>query len=381
MKKICFVATIPAAVNSFLRNHIQAAGEIYSVTVVCNSEDKYLLEGLNAQIIFLPIERKPSPLKDLLVLIQLVKLFLQEKFDIVHSITPKAGFLNMLAAFLTGIPNRIHTYTGQVWVNKVGWKRSTLKIFDKLIVLFSTDIMVDSPSQLDFLVSEGVLSKGKGIVIGLGSICGVDANRFCPDANMRDEVRSDLSISSEQFVILYLGRLNRDKGILDLAVAFTDIALKRSNLVLVLVGAEEDVLFEQIQQIFGLAIIERVRRVSFTNNPERYMAAADVFCLPSYREGFGQVIIEAGAAGVPSVASRIYGITDAIEEGKTGLLYTAGDVSGLTQSLLTLIGDKSLRQQMGEAARLRVLDLFAAHKITEGVLALYAKLLAEPYGY
>jgi glycosyltransferase involved in cell wall biosynthesis len=381
VKKICFVATIPAAVNSFLRNHIQAAGEIYSVTLVCNSEDKYLLEGLDAQIIFLPIERKPSPIKDLLALIQLVKLFRQEKFDIVHSITPKAGFLNMLASSLTGIPNRIHTFTGQVWVNKVGWKRSVLKIFDKLIALFSTHILVDSPSQLDFLVSEGVLSKGKGIVIGQGSICGVDTNRFCPDANMRDEVRSDLSISSEQFVILFLGRLNRDKGVLDLGVAFTDIALKRSNVVLVLVGAEEDVLFEQIQQIFGLGIIERVHRVSFTNNPERYMVAADVFCLPSYREGFGQVIIEAGASGVPSVASRIYGITDAVEEGKTGLLFTAGDVSGLTQSLLTLIEDKSLRKQMGEAARLRALYLFPTHKITEGVLAFYAELLAERYGY
>jgi glycosyltransferase involved in cell wall biosynthesis len=380
MKKICFVATIPAAVNSFLRDHIQAAEEIYSVTVVCNSEDKYLLEGLDAKIIFLPIKRKPSPLKDLLVLIQLVKLFRQEKFDIVHSITPKAGFLNMLATFLTGIPNRIHTFTGQVWVNKVGWERSALKIFDKLIVLFSTDIIVDSPSQLDFLISEGVLSKGKGIVIGRGSICGVDTNRFCPDANIRDEVRSELSISAEQLVILFLGRINRDKGILDLAVAFTDIASKRSNVVLVLVGAEEDVLFEQIQQICGLAIVERVHRVSFTNNPERYMAAADVFCLPSYREGFGQVIIEAGASGVPSVASRIYGITDAVEEGKTGLLFTAGDISGLTQSLSTLIEDKPLRQQMSEAARLRVLDLFPSHKITEGVLALYAKLLAERYG-
>ena len=380
MKKIYFVATIPAAVNSFLRDHIQAAGEIYSVTVVCNSEDKYLLEGLDAKIIFLPIKRKPSPLKDLLVLIQLVKLFRQEKFDIVHSITPKAGFLNILAAFLTGIPNRIHTFTGQVWVNKVGWERSALKIFDKLIVLFSTDIIVDSPSQLDFLVSEGVLSKGKGIVIGLGSICGVDTNRFCPDANLRDKVRSDLSISSEQFVILYLGRLNRDKGVLDLGVAFTDIALKRSNVVLVLVGAEEDVLFEQIQQIFGLGIIERVHRVSFTNSPERYMAAADVFCLPSYREGFGQVIIEAGASGIPSVASRIYGITDAVEEGKTGLLFTAGDVLGLTQSLLTLMEDKPLRKQMGEAARIRALDLFPNYKITEGVLAFYANLLAEQYG-
>jgi glycosyltransferase involved in cell wall biosynthesis len=193
-------------------------------------------------------------------------------------------------------------------------------------------------------------------------------------------VRSELSISAEQLVILFLGRINRDKGILDLAVAFTDIASKRSNVVLVLVGAEEDVLFEQIQQICGLAIVERVHRVSFTNNPERYMAAADVFCLPSYREGFGQVIIEAGASGVPSVASRIYGITDAVEEGKTGLLFTAGDISGLTQSLSTLIEDKPLRQQMSEAARLRVLDLFPSHKITEGVLALYAKLLAERYG-
>ena len=377
MKKICFVATIPAAVNSFLRDHIQAAGEIYSVTVVCNSEDKHLLEGLNAQIIFLPIERKPSPLKDLLALIQLVKLFRQEKFDIVHSITPKAGFLSMIAASLTGIPNRIHTFTGQVWVNKVGWKRSVLKIFDKLIVLFSTNILVDSRSQLDFLVSEGVLSEGKGIVIGQGSICGVDTNRFCPDANMRDEVRSDLSISSEQFVILFLGRLNRDKGVLDLGVAFTDIALKRSNVVLVLVGAEEDVLFEQIQQIFGLGIIERVHRVSFTNNPERYMAAADVFCLPSYREGFGQVIIEAGAGGVPSVASRIYGITDAVEEGKTGLLFTAGDISGLTQSLLKLIDGPFLRQEMGDAARARALELFPSHKITEEMLKFYTDLLAE----
>ena len=110
------------------------------------------------------------------------------------------------------------------------------------------------------------------------------------------------------------------------------------------------------------------------------MAAADIFCLPSNREGFGMTIIESTACGVPTVASRIYGITDAVEEGKTGLLFTAGDVSGLTQSLLTLIEDKSLRQQMGVAARLRVLDLFPAHKITEGVLAFYAELLAEWYG-
>jgi glycosyltransferase involved in cell wall biosynthesis len=377
MKSLCFISSIPAAMNSFMRESICSSAEKWSVSTISNPDDAALLNNLNARFIPLLFARKPKPWRDFLCLVQLIILFQNERFDLVHSITPKVGFLSMLAAWLIGTPNRIHTFTGQVWVNKVRWKRSALKIFDKLIVLFSTHILVDSPSQLDFLISEGVLSKGKGIVIGRGSICGVDTNRFCPDANIRDEVRSELSISAEQLVILFLGRINRDKGILDLAVAFTDIASKRSNVLLVLVGAEEDVLFEQIQQICGLAIVERVHRVSFTNNPERYMAAADVFCLPSYREGFGQVIIEAGASGVPSVASRIYGITDAVEDGKTGVLFTAGDVSGLTQSLLKLIDGPFLRQEMGDAARARALELFPSHKITEEMLKFYTDLLAE----
>ncbi len=107
------------------------------------------------------------------------------------------------------------------------------------------------------------------------------------------------------------------------------------------------------------------------------MAAADIFCLPSYREGLPMTILESAVCGVPTVASRIYGITDAVEEGRTGLLFTAGDAAGLKKSLLTLIDDPLLRQNMGEAARLRALELFPSHKITEGMLALYSELLAQ----
>ena len=170
VKKLCYVATIPAVVHAFLREHIQAAAEKYQVTVICNSADKHLLDGLNARLIFLPIERKPSPWGDMLILFQLYKLFRRKQFDIVHSIMPKTGMLAMLAAWLARVPTRIHTFTGQVWVTKHGAQRILLKWFDKLIGSFAICVLADSPSQRDFLVNEGVLPPCKARVIGAGSI-------------------------------------------------------------------------------------------------------------------------------------------------------------------------------------------------------------------
>jgi len=377
MNKVCFIATIPAALNSFMAGYIRASAKDWPVKVISNPDGAEILRELDAEFIPLSIERKPSPLSDLLALIQLVIVFRRERFGLIHSITPKAGLLSMLAGWLSGVPNRMHTFTGQVWATKRGWKRGVFKLFDRLIVLFATHVLLDSPSQRDFLVSEGILSQGKGIVIGHGSICGVDAHRFRPDAKVREAVRTELNISLEQSVILFLGRLNREKGILDLAAAFAEIASKRSDVVLVLVGAEEDVSFESVQQICGVVDRERLRRVSFTPNPERYMAAADIFCLPSYREGFGQVIIEAGASGVPTVASHIYGVTDAVEDGKTGLLFPAGDIAALTQALLGIIENQELRQRMGVLARKRAIEFFSSEMFTAALLRLYETLLTR----
>jgi len=375
MKKICLVATIPDVVHSFMKGHIRAAAEKWPVAIITNPERAELLQDLDARFISLDIRRKVSPWRDLLVLIRLTQLFRRERFDLVHTIMPKTGLLAMLAAMLAGVPVRMHTFTGQVWANKRGWKRTALRMFDRLIVAFATHVLVDSPSQRDFLVSEGVLKPGKGIVIGHGSICGIDAHQFHPDAQVRGAVRTELGISAERTVMLFLGRLNRDKGMLDLAAAFADIAARRPDVVLVLVGAEEDVPYARVQEICG-KYRDRLRRVNFTPDPQRYMAAADIFCLPSYREGFGQVIIEAAASGVPTVASRIYGITDAVEDGKTGLLFAQGDIAALTKNLLVLIEDKVLRHNMGEAARLRALELFASEKITGELVGLYEKLMA-----
>lgn len=370
MKKICYVATIPAVVHAFLRPHIQVAAEKYQITVICNSEDKHLLDGINARFIFLPIKRRPSPWGDVLILLQLFKLFRHEQFDIVHSIMPKTGLLAMLAARMACVSVRIHTFTGQVWVTKLGLRRKLLKWFDKLIGICATCALADSPSQRDFLVSEGVLSPGKAKVIGAGSICGVDSLRFHPDSDNRKAARQDFEIAQDAKVILFVGRLNLDKGMLDLAAAFEAIARQQADVHLLLVGAEENVPFSRIQEICRAAC-DRLHYVSFTAKPEEYMAAADIFCLPSYREGFGMTIIEAAACGVPAVASRIYGITDAVADGKTGLLFPAGDVTALTHALLRLITDNDFRQQLGNAARVRALTSFSSEKITREMVMLY----------
>lgn len=373
MKKICYVATIPAVVHAFLRAHIQAAAEEYEVTVICSSADEHLLDDLNARFIPLLIERKPSPWKDVIALNQLYWLFRRERFDIVHSIMPKAGLLAMLAAWLTLVPARVHTFTGQVWVTMHGARRILLKGVDKLIAIFATCVLVDSPSQRDFLVDEGVLPQGKALVIGAGSICGVDPLRFRPNEAARRSTRQDMGITQDAKVILFVGRLNRDKGMLELAAAFDALSRRYADLVLLLVGAEEDVVFAQIQKICS-AVRERLFYIRFTNMPERYMAAADIFCLPSYREGFGMTIIEAAASGIPSVASRIYGITDAVEDEKTGLLFPVGDVDALTRALSRLISENDFRQQMGDAARARAVELFPTEKLTRDMVSLYNRL-------
>ncbi|MGR9087539.1 MAG: glycosyltransferase family 4 protein [Gammaproteobacteria bacterium] len=376
MKKICFVATIPAVIHSFLRGHIRACAETWTVRVCSHPQGSELIGDLDAQFIPVPFERKVSPSRDLSSLIQLIRVFRRERFDMVHSIMPKTGLLTMMAAWAGRVPCRLHTFTGQVWATRRGWRREMLKQFDRLIVHFATHILIDSPSQRDFLVSEKILPESKAIVIGDGSICGVDDQIFHPDLTARRAVREELSISEECIVILFLGRLNRDKGIIDLAAAFAEISAHRSGLVLALVGPEEDVSFEKIRDVCGNGA-GHLRRVDFTPNPERYMAMADIFCLPSYREGFGQVIIEAAASGIPTVASRIYGIVDAVADGDTGLLFTAGDVPALAEALLRLIDNSHERQRMGVRARERALARFSSRKITDQLVMLYRHVLGE----
>lgn len=325
----------------------------------------------------LGLVRSISPLKDLLVLIKVIWIFRMNRFDAVHSITPKAGLIAMLAAAICQITYRHHTFTGQVWADKRGIFRALLKAMDRLIVALSTGIFADSRSQCEFLVSEGVVYKEAISVIGNGSIAGVDLDRFCLNIEARKRVRHELGTDDNSLVYLFVGRLAAAKGLIDLVRAYEKVTREIKKTELWLVGPDEEALWKVLTNLCSIPS-DSLRWFGETTEPERFMSAADILVLPSYREGFGSVIIEAAACGIPTVGSNIYGITDAVIDGKTGCLVTKGDVQELAESMIKVGIDPLLRQRLSITARQRASEEFSSVAITNAWLAFYREILCRP---
>ncbi len=376
-KRLCYVVSSEMTVSAFLEGHIAAAlAADYEVWVVANAVDGGFLRRQGLSVVFHPVAivRTISPLRDVLALLSLVRLFRAERFEIVHSVSPKAGMLAMLAARIAGVPHCLHTFTGQVWATLHGVKRWVLKQADCLLARLTTRALVDSPSQRDFLIEEDVLAAEKAEILGKGSICGVDGGRFRPDIEIRRELRHKLGITQSAPLLLFLGRFTQDKGVLDLAKAFVSLTEKFPEVRILFVGPDESGLVRKISNICE-AVNSNVHFVDYTDLPERFMAAADIFCLPSYREGFGMAIIEAAAAGIPAVASRIYGITDAVADGITGLLHPPGDVDAIVQQLSELLSNPERCREMGACARRRALADFSREESSRALLAFYSKIM------
>ena len=364
--------------RAFLRGYVAAMHGAYDITVVTTTTDVALFDGLGGTVRLIPmaIERGISLRKDLFTLVRMTRLFRQERFDLIHSITPKAGLLAMVGGVMARTPVRIHTFTGQVWATRRGLSRLLLKNLDRLMAASATFALVDSASQRDFLRREGVVAADKTMVIGHGSVGGVDGRRFHPDVEVRRRLREALGIGADDLVLLFVGRLQIDKGVLDLASAFKQVAEARPDVRLLIVGPDEQQLRPRLIAAAGLHA-DRVHFVGTTAEPESFMAASDVLCLPSYREGFGSVIIEAAAVGLPAVASRIYGIVDAMDDGRTGLGHPPRDVAAIVAVLLRILSDTPLRDRLGAAARQRALSEFAEATVTMAIVDLYKRLIGR----
>jgi len=288
--KICFVVASPITAKSFLKDHILALSEHYDVSLIANFSSHQDSQKSFSEIktLDVPINRKISILKDFKALFILAKIFQREGFTSVHSVTPKAGLLTMLAGLLAGTPKRFHIFTGQVWATQSGLYRKLLKFLDKITFFAATTVLVDSQSQRDFLIHEGVINSNRSSVLANGSITGVDVSRFSPSNIARSSIRFDYKLPENAFIFLFLGRINTEKGITELVRAFLNSGCSERGGVLMLVGPEEDNVLSKVRSELaklGAAFI----RVGFTDQPQNYMAAADVFCLPSHREGFGSV--------------------------------------------------------------------------------------------
>lgn len=374
--RLCFVTAVPMTVTSFLNDHIERLSRDFDVYVITDFSGGDAGVSPRATRLHAPIPRDISPLRDLRVLLTLWRLFRLHRFDVVQSVTPKAGLLAMLAGFVAGVPRRIHWFTGQVWVTRTGPMRSLLKSADRVVAGLATQLLADSPSQRDFLVAEGVSASARIDVIGDGSICGVDAQRFRPDADARATVRTRHGIPATAPVVLFLGRLNSDKGLRELAEAINTVSAQQPDVHWLVVGPDEGGMEAHIRAVCA-PWLSRLHFQGFTREPQQYMAAADIFCLPSYREGFGSSVLEAAAAGIPSVATRIYGLTDAVADGSTGLLVPPRDAAALAAALLRLLQDAPARDAMGQAARVRALEKFSSARIVEGLAAYYARVMGR----
>ena len=371
MKKICFVVSSPLTAISFLKEPINRLSKFYEIFLVVNlnGTDVNLLRDLPLKrIIHFKIERKINIINDFICLIRLINFFRKNKYDAIHSLSPKAGFISMLAGYLSNIPTRVHTFTGQVWSTKKGIFRFILKKIDSLTSYCSTELLTDSESQLIFLRSQGF--KKKINIFGNGSICGVSLNRFKPSNIERKNQRKKFKILDRETVFMFLGRINKDKGVIDLIEAFKKIDTNSFLCSLYLIGKDEDEIGSMYQSNYS-----NIHFLPHEKNPENILQACDVFCLPSYREGFGVSIIEASALEKPIICSDVYGLQDTIIEGETGLRHRVGDIYHLKQKIeFTMINPKKIKK-MGVKGRVYVTKNFDQLLVLDEWEDFYRKIL------
>lgn len=380
--RVARVSTVPFFVITQLSAPIRALAEQGAEVVVVASDDELgdTMSSLDcAEFVPVHIAREIAPLSDLGSLFKLVRLFRARKFDIVHSTTPKAGLLCAIAGVLAGVPVRLHSFTGQPWVTMTGLKKAILKACDRIIGLLDTRCYTDSESQRHFLVSEGVISPNRLHVLGEGSLAGVNLQRFDPQrysTQDRERLREELGLTAGAMVLLFVGRITRDKGVIELLEAFSALVHQGRNVELIMVGPHETD-GEAITSRYRAdeQVARRLKLTGFTSEPERYMAIAHMLCLPSYREGFGTVVIESAAMGVPTLGTAIYGLTDAIVDGETGVLVPVADAPALERTLLELLDAPERLERMAGAARKRAVECFDSQRYSQLLIDEYHELL------
>lgn len=377
--KLCRIVTVPFFFRTLLqRQLVDVAASGIDVTLVASPGPEWeAVRGtIPARVRVLPISREPAPLRDLLSLARLIRYFRRERFDIVHSTGPKAGLLASIAGLIAGVPVRLHTFTGQPWVEMHGLAGRVARAGDKVTGRLTTSCYTDSASQRDFLISQGIVADTKLQVFSSGSIAGVDLEKFTREGKegAREAVRAELGIQGGAVVIVFVGRVAKDKGIRELVQAFQLLRDRHPALHLLLVGPVDERAGSEPEVLEAIDLDPRIHPVGFQGDPERYLVASDIFCIPSYREGFGTVAVEAAALALPVVATRVAGLVDAVVDGQTGILIPAKDVQETARALEELIDDPATRQRMGEAGKARAHAYFDARIINGLVIREYVRL-------
>jgi glycosyltransferase involved in cell wall biosynthesis len=343
-KNICIVVSVSGFIKNFMLEDLKQLSRYFNITIISNDKTNFARDyNLNCIHKQIRIIRKISLIQDMKSLFALFFYFKKQKFDVVLSVTPKAGLLAMLASFLIKTPKKIHFFTGQVWVNKTGIRLFLLKNIDKLVAKLTTNILVAGDSQRDFLINQKIINRDKSQAV----YHGVDLNKFYTDSDVKNKFLKKYNIKSDNVVFMFLGRINKDKGFIELISVMKYLLRSHKKLLFFIAGSNEDIdrrLFESFINLTNVFYLGEVK------NPEKILNLADVVVLPSHREGCNQASMEAAALKIPTIAANIYGVKDLIINNKTGLLHEVANKNDMKNKYKQLIVSKDKREELGVSA-------------------------------
>ncbi|MFT3705709.1 MAG: glycosyltransferase family 4 protein [Agriterribacter sp.] len=369
--KLMRITTIPGSLFSLLKHQLKYMNQFYEVHAVSSPGERMADVQKQEEVIIhtVPMTRVISPFKDLKALIQLVKLIKAERPFIVHTHTPKAGTLGMLAAKICRVPIRVHTVAGLPLLEASGFKRKLLNKVEALTYSCATKVYPNSFKLKDIIVEQKFCKEAKLQVIGNGSSNGIDTTHFNPEAiseETKQALRERIGIKDTDLVYCFIGRMVRDKGVEELVKAFLMNFESNKNIKLILVGPFEknlDPLDEEIENI--IFNHPNIYFADFQKDVRPFFAITDVFVFPSYREGFPNVIMQAGAMGVPCIVSNINGCNEIIEHGINGLIIPVKNTQATADAMSLLAEDKTYRQRIAAVARTMIISRYEQKFIWE----------------
>ena len=379
-KKLVRITTVPISLEKLLSGQLHFMTDYYDVIGVSSGGEKLDLVAKkeNIRVQAVELTRKITPLKDLKAVFHLYRFLKKEKPFIVHSHTPKAGTIGMLAAKLAGVPHRLHTVAGLPLLEATGKKRKVLDFVEKITYSCATKVYPNSKGLKEIIIQNGYCAANKLEVLANGSSNGIDTSHFNPDLiteSQKTTLRAQLGIQENDKVFIFVGRLVKDKGINELIAAFDKLSQTHSQVKLLLVGRYEPDL--DPLQPETLALIESNKAIisaGYQIDVRPYFGIADALVFPSYREGFPNVVMQAGAMRLPCIVSDINGCNEIVIEGQNGFIIPVKSEQAIFEAMQKLSNQPQLIPMLREKARELILSRYEQRLVWQAVLEEYRKL-------
>lgn len=383
-KTLIRITTVPLSLDKLLEGQLRFMTDFYNVIAVSSEKDYLEKIGKRENVATHHIEmtRKITPVKDVVSVLKMYFFLKKTKPFIVHTHTPKAGIVGMLAAKLAGVPHRLHTVAGLPLLEARGTKRKVLDFVEKLTYSCATKVYPNSNALLEIIDVNQYCNSKKLKVIGKGSSNGINTDYFTASefsSEQKNQIKKQLKIDETDFVFIFVGRIVADKGINELIDAFSQINNQFVNAKLLLVGPlEEDLNPLQPETLAEINTNPSIISVGYQNDVRPYFLLSDALVFPSYREGFPNVVLQAGAMNLPSIVTNINGCNEIIQEGENGIIIPVKDSNKLFEAMKLILENKDLYTKLAQNSRAIIVENFNQKYIWESILNEYLSFDKEP---